>query len=109
MKEIREYLCATKAAVSQSLNVLEKKGCIERAINKNNRRSVIVTLTDEGRDVLKVNMDSFNANIDRFITYLGVDNAKLAIELTEKMINAVELLKEDLEENNKVSEGETKC
>jgi DNA-binding MarR family transcriptional regulator len=110
MKEIREHLFATKAAVSQVLNVLEKKGCITRDIDKNNRRNVIVTLTDEGRAVLKTNMDNFNANIDKFITYLGIENTKQVIELTEKMLNAVELLKNDWNnENNNEPRGAVKC
>ena len=48
--EISEAMNSTKGRVSAVLNALEKKGEVTREIDKDNRRNIIVTLTDSGRE-----------------------------------------------------------
>ena len=48
--EISEAMRSTKGRVSAILNSLEKKGFVGREIDRDNRRNIIVTLTDSGRD-----------------------------------------------------------
>jgi DNA-binding MarR family transcriptional regulator len=98
MKEIRENLFATKAAVSQTLNALEKKGYIARDVDKNNRRNIIVTLTPEGRSALHDCTELFHTKLDMFIENLGKENAKQVMALTEKMIEAMEACNANLEQ-----------
>jgi len=92
MTEVREYLCASKASVSQTLGVLEKKGYINRDVDKSNRRNVIVTLTSKGREVLLGSIEEFNAKADEFIAHFGEDNARQVITLTAKMVEVMDLL-----------------
>ena len=53
LTEIREYLSITKAAVSQMLSSLEKRGFLTREIDRANRRNLIVFLTPAGQQVLQ--------------------------------------------------------
>ena len=48
--EISEAMNSTKGRVSAVLNALEKKGEVTREIDKDNRRNIIVTLTDSGKE-----------------------------------------------------------
>ena len=50
---LMEHLYITKAAVSKMLGVLENKGYINRDVNRHNRRTLVITLTPEGKDVIK--------------------------------------------------------
>lgn len=86
LSEIRGYLSISKAAVSQILRVLEKKGYINRDIDKNNRRNLIVTLTQKGRDVLADKDNEFNDRLDKIITSLGEDDAKQMIRIINKLV-----------------------
>lgn len=76
MSDIREQLYITKAAVSQMLGVLEKKGYITRDIDKNNRRTLIVTLTPEGKEALKYAEKGYDDAVTKIIMQLGVDDTK---------------------------------
>ena len=50
---VTEYLGATKGTVSQSLQVLERKGLITREDDEKDRRTAHLELTTEGRLLLK--------------------------------------------------------
>ena len=49
---VAEYLGITKGTASQSLRVLMEAGLIEKHTNPDDRRSVHLLVTDEGRDVV---------------------------------------------------------
>ena len=90
ISDIQNLLCISKAGVSKMLDVLEKKGCIARDIDKNNRRTLIVTLTEDGRKVLsdlEKNTEQLFASI---IGQLGPEQTKQFIELVNKFADAAE-------------------
>lgn len=92
LPSVRGYLSISKAAVSQTLGVLEKKGYINRDIDKNNRRNLIVTLTPNGREVL-TNMDNeFNDRLDKIITNLGEEDIRHMITTINRMIEIINKL-----------------
>jgi len=89
LSDIRGYLSISKAAVSQMLGSLEKKGYIIREIDKNNRRNLIVTLTPEGRASL-ANMEvEFNDNLDKLIAYLGEEDVRQLIKTINRMMEFI--------------------
>lgn len=49
---LTRYLGATKGTISQTLIALERKGLIEKQARPGERRSIMVTLTKDGRDLL---------------------------------------------------------
>ncbi|NHV28359.1 MarR family winged helix-turn-helix transcriptional regulator [Burkholderia sp. D-99] len=49
---IADYFGVTRSTVTGLLDWLEKRALLTRALNQDDRRSISLTLTDEGRDVL---------------------------------------------------------
>ncbi|MDY0235424.1 MAG: MarR family transcriptional regulator [Gudongella sp.] len=102
LSEIHNKLHITKSAISQMMNSLEKKGYIEREIDKTDRRKVIVTLTRTGLDVLKEARESSNQIFEEIISRLGDENTKQLIELLDKVSDITEDLKNEIfkDDNN---------
>ena len=69
--EISEAMNSTKGRVSAVLNALEKKGEITREIDKDNRRNIIVTLTDSGRDHVMNELQSGYRTMTHIFEELG--------------------------------------
>ncbi|MDR3305407.1 MAG: MarR family transcriptional regulator [Clostridiales Family XIII bacterium] len=89
LSEIREYLCISKAAISQMLGSLEKKGFITRETDPDNRRRIIVHLTDAGERVLAGVQKDFEEKIDAIIERFGEKNTKQLIRLLLRFSEAV--------------------
>jgi len=86
MTDIRSYLQVTKGAVSQMLSSLEKKGFINRDIDKSNRRNLIVTLTPEGRQILERQYSEFSDRLETIISRLGEDDVRQMVTIVNRMI-----------------------
>ena len=82
ISDIQKLLYTSKAAISKMLGVLEKKGYINRDINKQNRRELIITLTEKGNTVLKDIGKDTDDMLLKIISQLGQ-------EQTEQIINAI--------------------
>lgn len=50
-KEFAESLSCTRATITGIIDTLESKGLIDRKPNPNDRRSLLATLTEAGRDI----------------------------------------------------------
>ena len=48
-KEFAEFLLCSRATITGIIDTLERKGLVERKPNPEDRRSLLATLTDEGR------------------------------------------------------------
>ena len=88
--EVREYLSVSKAAVSQMLNSLEKRGYLTRETDLNNRRNIIVVLTEEGRLVYEKMNEEFYQRFGNLIERVGEENVALFIEMINKMSGAMD-------------------
>lgn len=95
ISEVQEVLHITKSAISQMMNSLEKKGFIQRKIDKEDRRKIIVTLTQAGKNILKETKESANENLGKIISNLGEENTKQFIELLNQVSDISEELKGD--------------
>jgi len=85
MSDVSKYLSVSKAAISNMLSSLEKKGYINREIDRSNRRNLIVTLTPEGRKILEFKYMEFNGMLEKVITRLGEDDANQLITILNRM------------------------
>lgn len=101
MPDIRGYLSISKAAVSQMLRSLEKKGYIEREIDKSNRRNLIVTLTTEGHEVLEGKHEEFSNRLEKIICHLGEDDVRQMIAIVNRMIEIINKLNDEAKEELK--------
>lgn len=85
--EISEAMKSTKGRISAILNSLEKKGFIGREIDKDNRRNIIVTLSDSGRDyVMKELLECYRI-VAHVFEELGEKDSKKFVELTERVFH----------------------
>ncbi|MFV0424112.1 MAG: MarR family winged helix-turn-helix transcriptional regulator [Bacilli bacterium] len=83
---LQKYLAVSKAAISQMLNSLEKKGYLKRDIDLRNRRNIIITLTTEGRNILRDQEEEFVNRLHKIVSYLGVDDVKQMTVIINKLI-----------------------
>jgi DNA-binding MarR family transcriptional regulator len=63
---VQSTLSVSKAAVSQTIGGLEKKGYIEREIDRGNRRKIVITFTAAGRAAL----ENSSAALDKLVELL---------------------------------------
>ncbi len=92
LRDVRWYLSVSKAAVSQTLASLEKKGYIHREPDKVERRRLIVTLTPEGREVLATHEKLFDARFDKIMNALGEYEVKQLIRIVGRLMDIVDTL-----------------
>jgi DNA-binding MarR family transcriptional regulator len=86
--DIQKHLYISKAGVSKMLGVLEKKGYINRDIDHNNRRNLIITLTQEGKDVLGKSDKDNEELLIRLIKNFGEAETKQLSELVNKFLDS---------------------
>ena len=60
-KDIAQSLCLETSTISGVLDRMQKKGLIDRLIDLNDRRCVLVTITEEGRGLEKDVMEAIRA------------------------------------------------
>ena len=81
---ISELTGMTRARIAAALGVLEKKGYIKRAADTNDRRRVLVELTENGKRYTEEKLCEIQTLFNRFIEELGMDDTAKLIELIEK-------------------------
>jgi DNA-binding MarR family transcriptional regulator len=87
---MHETLCVSKAAVSQILGSLEKRGYIRRSIDCDNRRKIIITLTKKGKSAVdkgQRHMDDLMAHI---IERLGEEDVRNFVRLLDRFAEVVD-------------------
>ena len=104
VSDIHDNHHMTKPAISQMFNALEKKGYINREINKNDRRKVKVTLTPQGEDILKKTKDSLDQTMDTLIARFGEDNTRQLIALFTRLADISEDMKREAQQKDKTGD-----
>ena len=82
--ELSAALQASTARISELLGALEKKGQIMRDIDKNNRRNILVTITDEGRHRVETEMTEMKNRMARIFTDMGEADTAEFIRLSRR-------------------------
>lgn len=92
LADIRGYLAISKSAISQMLTALEKKGYINRTVNPENRKNLIVTLAPLGRECLNEIDSVYNCRFEQVAEGIGEENMKEMIRLINLMNDTVDKL-----------------
>ena len=82
--ELSAALNASTGRISALLGTLEKKGHIERDIDKSNRRNILVTITDAGRNHVKAEMSKIKDCMTQVFIGMGESDTAEFIRLTKK-------------------------
>ncbi|MCL1895018.1 MAG: MarR family transcriptional regulator [Clostridiales bacterium] len=90
LSEMSDYLCVSKAAVSQTLGALEGRGLVTRETDPENRRTIIVKLTGEGKEMIEKFERGFDSYIGLLIERFGEDDTREITRLIYKFAGIVE-------------------
>jgi DNA-binding MarR family transcriptional regulator len=105
VSDVQCDLCISKSAVSQSLGVLEKRGLINREMDRDDRRKILVTLTDQGETVLNQAEKQANQLFETIVSHMGADKVKKLLALFALFTDAVETIKHGYMENGGKAAG----
>lgn len=81
--ELSSALNSSTARISALLGALEKKGQIEREIDKSNRRNILVTITEAGRERVEAEMNEIQGLMTHIFTEMGETNTAEFIRLNQ--------------------------
>ncbi len=84
--EISNLLQITPAGVTHLINPLEENGYIERMQDRNDRRIVLIGLTEKGTQVAKALISEVQENLIGLVNYLGEEDSRTLLRLMSKSI-----------------------
>jgi DNA-binding MarR family transcriptional regulator len=79
--ELSEALHSSTARISTLLGTLEKKGLVVREIDRDNRRNILVTLTDKGREQAALREQETRSRMARVLVELGEADTRELVRL----------------------------
>ena len=82
--ELADKAWVSNARVANILKALEQKGWIEREHSKEDRRRVIVTITDKGRQDLEIKRRNFENRAASFLEQLGEEDTREMVRLLRR-------------------------
>ena len=82
--EISGTMNTSTARISAALNSLEKKGQIHREIDPNNRRNILVTITEAGRERSYADTQQARKFMVDVLTKMGEQDALEFVRLTKR-------------------------
>jgi len=88
--EISNVMQVSTTRISAALGVLEKKGQIHREIDTNNRRNILVTITEEGRKRTVSEMQKIQEQMVKVLTKMGEHEAVEFIRLLNLLFDTVD-------------------
>lgn len=89
-KELSENLKITKGRVTAIINILKKKGHIVTKTNEEDKRSIIVELSNSGEKYFMEKLGVADAYFTNLFDLLGFEDAKSLVFELQKLINKVE-------------------
>ncbi|MCR5461810.1 MAG: MarR family transcriptional regulator [bacterium] len=85
--ELSKKLDVSTARITKLLQKLVAKGYINKRQDKNDKRKIIISLTDRGNEIAKSIEEKFYETISDVIDYIGIDDINKFIEITTKISN----------------------
>ena len=86
-KQIGEFLVLEASSISGILERMQKNNLIERNIHPNNRRTIIVTTTEQA-DGVRHNIEEIVCEMNhKFLSSLSEDERHLFIQMLQKIID----------------------
>jgi len=85
--DLSNLLRITPAGVTHLINPLEEAGCIERLQDPDDRRVVLIGLTDKGNEIAEKHFEKFHEKVKDLVDYLGEEDSKTLIRLMSSVID----------------------
>jgi len=87
--EIGHEMDVSSARIASALNSLEKKGLITRQIDTNDRRKILVGITQEGKEIAENHYKKTLEIAAKMLELLGEHDAKEYIRVTKKLVEVL--------------------
>ncbi|RPF48463.1 DNA-binding MarR family transcriptional regulator [Hydrogenoanaerobacterium saccharovorans] len=84
--EIAAALNVAASGITPILNRLEKKGYILRSLDVTDRRVIIISLTELGKQVLEDTIDELRTHIKEVTDYLGEKDSTELLRITNRLL-----------------------
>ena len=91
--EIAQEMSVSVPAVSRTLRSLQDKGLITRQVDENDRRSVRVSVTEEGYRLLEQNLTRITTAMNTVMSAFTDEEIRVIAELYSKFAGAVKKLR----------------
>ena len=85
-KELSERMSVSTARVTTLVNHLEEKKLVQRRVDPNDNRQFIITLTDEGRQMLETAQAEFYADVRALEERLGPEDTEAFLRIVKKFL-----------------------
>ena len=85
--EIGSEMCVSSARIATALNSLEKKGLITRQIDPNDRRKILVCITQKGKELAKRHKNGIINVVKSILEQLGEHDAKEYVRILDRIVN----------------------
>lgn len=85
MSDLSRLMGISKPAVTQIINDLEHRGCVERVSTKNDRRLVYVQITKTGEEILLRGEREFQEKLEIVVRSLGEKDTQELIRIITKL------------------------
>ena len=95
-QDIQNWLCISKGAVSKILSALEQKDYLKREVSQRNRRSLIITLTPAGVEIVGKLEGIVDEMLMGLIEQMGCENAEQFINSANQFADATKSILEML-------------
>ncbi|RKD30281.1 MarR family winged helix-turn-helix transcriptional regulator [Lacrimispora algidixylanolytica] len=83
--DISNEMGITSARIAAALNGLEKKGLIIRSIDPQDRRRILIDMTDSGKEQVGNHYEKVLSTTTNMLRHLGEEDAKNYIRIMKKM------------------------
>lgn len=92
--QLAKRLCVTRAAVSQIVNNLERRGVVKRVADAVDRKIAYIELTESSLEVYEAEKASAEEFVGKIVERFGRKNLDQLFELADKFWEVVENIKE---------------
>lgn len=83
--DISNEMGITSARIAAALNGLEKKGLIIRSIDPQDRRRILIDMTDSGKEQVRNHYEKVLSTTTNMLRHLGEEDAMNYIRIMKKM------------------------
>lgn len=87
--DISRTMGVSSAMVATALNRLENKGLITRRIDQNDRRRILVGITNEGKNLADSHRQLMLGTAEKMLGLLGEHDAKEYVRITGKLASKI--------------------
>ena len=87
VSELADLLMITPAGITHLINPLEDRGYIKRLQDRNDRRIVLIGLTDKGTEVAEALIAEVEEQLIGLVNHLGEEDSKTLVHLMSRAID----------------------